>query len=144
VCTAALVDVGFQGPCSANGETCFDRYAAHAGMAVGAIFIIISACYTMFLTYMCYRLQTRRNERHVQLQLKKSFQTSDMKIDTTLWPGGVPPINLSCNTLPWLNIRGLKLNSPILSPKLNCMTLFPFCSNSNLVLGSLNRAVYDR
>jgi len=68
VCTSALVDVGFQGPCSANGETCFDRYAAHAGMAVGAIFIIISACYTMFLTYMCYQLQTRRHERHVQLQ----------------------------------------------------------------------------
>jgi hypothetical protein len=33
---------------------------------VGAVFLIISACYTMFLTYMCYQLQTRHE--HVQLQ----------------------------------------------------------------------------
>jgi hypothetical protein len=66
VCAAALADAGFQAPCAVNGGNCFDRYAAQAGVAVGAVFLIISACYTMFLTYMCYQLQTRHE--HVQLQ----------------------------------------------------------------------------
>ena len=68
VCMSTLVDIGFQGLCSTNGVTCFDRYAAHAGIAIGAVFLTISACYTMFLTYMCYQLQTNRPERFVQLQ----------------------------------------------------------------------------
>ncbi len=67
-CLRSLQPVGFTGQCAEIGGLCLDGFFARGGVLVGCIMLIISGCYTFFLSTMCYALwreKTRENEERL-------------------------------------------------------------------------------
>jgi len=53
-CQSTLNPIGFTGSCAEFGGLCLDSFFTRGGIVVGSIMLIISGCYTIFLTMMCY------------------------------------------------------------------------------------------
>ena len=53
-CQRVLRPVNFTGPCAELAGLCLDGFFVRGGLTVGATLLIISGCFTIFFTMMCY------------------------------------------------------------------------------------------
>lgn len=77
-CQRALQSVGFRADCAEFNGLCFDRFLSRMDVAVGAVFLVVSGCYTIFTTFLCFSFWREGNAERQFIQVRDNYKDAGL------------------------------------------------------------------